>query len=372
MDAPEGTTELGIDIIKVERIRDALARHGDRFPKRILTDAERAYVRDRPENLAGRWAAKEAVSKVLGPGRAGRRLARDRDRPAAHRPADRPAPRPGAAACRAAGHGAHRGVHQPRARVRGRHRVRHPHAGRRVRLPGRHRGAPRRPRAADPGADASACATWRRRGPRAGGSRRSVAGAADAGGTADAADEPRPKPGRPRPSGSMPRSSHRFLPEPPRGRAQGHVRVAARGVRIARLDRRGAARRDGRAAGRGRPGDRWRCPHRCSRSSRDGSRSSSRWASPETEPWHRRRGRRRRGHRGAARTPALLVGPGLRPGAGDHGPGAASHRGPGRLRAAWAGGRGHRAGPCGHRCHGPQRARGAPRSGGSGVSGCAC
>ncbi len=68
MDAPEGTTELGIDIIKVERIRDALARHGDRFPKRILTDAERAYVRDRPENLAGRWAAKEAVSKVLGLG----------------------------------------------------------------------------------------------------------------------------------------------------------------------------------------------------------------------------------------------------------------------------------------------------------------
>lgn len=68
MDAPEGTTELGIDIIKVDRIRAALARFGERFPKRILTDAERAYVRDRPENLAGRWAAKEAVSKVLGLG----------------------------------------------------------------------------------------------------------------------------------------------------------------------------------------------------------------------------------------------------------------------------------------------------------------
>ncbi len=68
MDAPEGTTELGIDIIKVDRIRAALARFGERFPKRILTDTERAYVRDRPENLAGRWAAKEAVSKVLGLG----------------------------------------------------------------------------------------------------------------------------------------------------------------------------------------------------------------------------------------------------------------------------------------------------------------
>ena len=65
---PAGTTELGIDIIKVERIVQALARFGRRFPKRILTDAEDAYVRDRPENLAGRWAAKEAVSKVLGLG----------------------------------------------------------------------------------------------------------------------------------------------------------------------------------------------------------------------------------------------------------------------------------------------------------------
>ena len=68
MEAPEGTTELGIDIIKVDRIRSALARFGDRFPRRILTEAENAYVRDRPENLAGRWAAKEAVSKVLGLG----------------------------------------------------------------------------------------------------------------------------------------------------------------------------------------------------------------------------------------------------------------------------------------------------------------
>ena len=65
---PEGTTELGIDIIKVERIRTALKRFGDRFPRRVLTDAESAYVRDRPENFAGRWAAKEAVSKVLGLG----------------------------------------------------------------------------------------------------------------------------------------------------------------------------------------------------------------------------------------------------------------------------------------------------------------
>jgi len=65
---PEGTTELGIDIIKVERIRAALDRFGDRFSHRVLTDHERKYVRNRPETFAGRWAAKEAVSKVLGLG----------------------------------------------------------------------------------------------------------------------------------------------------------------------------------------------------------------------------------------------------------------------------------------------------------------
>ena len=65
---PPGTTELGIDIIKVARIRDTLARFGARFSRRVLTPAEQRYVRDRPETFAGRWAAKEAVSKVLGLG----------------------------------------------------------------------------------------------------------------------------------------------------------------------------------------------------------------------------------------------------------------------------------------------------------------
>jgi len=65
---PPGTTELGIDIIKVDRIRASLERFGDRFSRRVLTEAERRYVRGRPETMAGRWAAKEAVSKVLGLG----------------------------------------------------------------------------------------------------------------------------------------------------------------------------------------------------------------------------------------------------------------------------------------------------------------
>lgn len=65
---PEAIPELGIDIVRVERIRRTLDRFGDRFSRRILTAAEAAYVRGRSESLAGRWAAKEAVSKVLGLG----------------------------------------------------------------------------------------------------------------------------------------------------------------------------------------------------------------------------------------------------------------------------------------------------------------
>src|SRR3954470_24525505 len=65
---PRGTTELGIDIIKVERIRGSIDRFGERFARRVLTPGEQRYVRQRPETFAGRWAAKEAVSKVLGLG----------------------------------------------------------------------------------------------------------------------------------------------------------------------------------------------------------------------------------------------------------------------------------------------------------------
>jgi holo-[acyl-carrier protein] synthase len=65
---PAGTTELGIDIVKVERIANTLRRFGARFEQRVLTQDERRYVRGRPPTMAGRWAAKEAVSKVLGLG----------------------------------------------------------------------------------------------------------------------------------------------------------------------------------------------------------------------------------------------------------------------------------------------------------------
>jgi len=68
VEVPGGIEEVGIDIIKVDRIRRTLARFGSRFSQRVLTPAEQRYVGARPETLAGRWAAKEAVSKVLGLG----------------------------------------------------------------------------------------------------------------------------------------------------------------------------------------------------------------------------------------------------------------------------------------------------------------
>ncbi len=66
--APDGIVELGTDIVRIARIRATLERFGERFIERVLTPAEAAYVRGRPSTLAGRWAAKEAVSKVLGLG----------------------------------------------------------------------------------------------------------------------------------------------------------------------------------------------------------------------------------------------------------------------------------------------------------------
>jgi len=61
-------TEVGIDIIETARIRAVLERHGARFLGRVYTEWERRYCRTNVLHLAGRWAAKEAVSKVLGLG----------------------------------------------------------------------------------------------------------------------------------------------------------------------------------------------------------------------------------------------------------------------------------------------------------------
>ena len=58
----------GVDIVELDRIRRAIARHGERFLARVYTEAELDRYRDRLPELAVRLAAKEAVSKALGVG----------------------------------------------------------------------------------------------------------------------------------------------------------------------------------------------------------------------------------------------------------------------------------------------------------------
>jgi holo-[acyl-carrier protein] synthase len=61
----------GIDIAEVPRIRDAIARFGDRFLHRIFSPGEIRYCdskANRVERYAARFAAKEAAMKALGTG----------------------------------------------------------------------------------------------------------------------------------------------------------------------------------------------------------------------------------------------------------------------------------------------------------------
>lgn len=59
---------IGTDIVDSRRIEKSLSRFGDRFTKRIFTDAERASAEQRGNAglyFAKRFAAKEAIYKVL-------------------------------------------------------------------------------------------------------------------------------------------------------------------------------------------------------------------------------------------------------------------------------------------------------------------
>lgn len=58
----------GIDAAEIPRIARALERWGQRFLNRVYTPAEQSYCRSKAQRLAGRFAAKEAISKVLGTG----------------------------------------------------------------------------------------------------------------------------------------------------------------------------------------------------------------------------------------------------------------------------------------------------------------
>ena len=59
---------VGVDIVEIERIERAIRRWRERFLGRVYTPAEVAFCRGRVQELAVRFAAKEAISKALGTG----------------------------------------------------------------------------------------------------------------------------------------------------------------------------------------------------------------------------------------------------------------------------------------------------------------
>ena len=62
---------IGIDIVQVKRIENILNKWGDKLLNRIYTDQEKKYCQKKDEkyiHLAARFAAKEALVKMLGTG----------------------------------------------------------------------------------------------------------------------------------------------------------------------------------------------------------------------------------------------------------------------------------------------------------------
>lgn len=64
----EGAVAVGVDIIEISRIQRTYNDFGERFLRRIFTERERDRYRGRVNELAARFAAKEATSKALGTG----------------------------------------------------------------------------------------------------------------------------------------------------------------------------------------------------------------------------------------------------------------------------------------------------------------
>ena len=62
---------VGIDIVRIERIKRTFERYGNRFRNRIFTENEQVYCSQKAhpfESYAARFAVKEAVFKALGMG----------------------------------------------------------------------------------------------------------------------------------------------------------------------------------------------------------------------------------------------------------------------------------------------------------------
>jgi len=62
---------IGVDLVRVQRLKDMHGRHGERLAQRILAPeemAEYAAAADQHRFLAKRFAAKEAFAKAVGTG----------------------------------------------------------------------------------------------------------------------------------------------------------------------------------------------------------------------------------------------------------------------------------------------------------------
>ena len=58
---------IGVDIIEIARIENAISRWGEAFLRRLYTKSELELYHGHPSSLAARFAGKEAVIKALGP-----------------------------------------------------------------------------------------------------------------------------------------------------------------------------------------------------------------------------------------------------------------------------------------------------------------
>ncbi len=60
--------KTGIDLVRIQRLKELSSPIRDRFLKRVFTDIELEEAGNNEEILAGKFAAKEAVAKTLGCG----------------------------------------------------------------------------------------------------------------------------------------------------------------------------------------------------------------------------------------------------------------------------------------------------------------
>lgn len=59
---------IGVDLVYIPRVREMMNRRGEDFLARVFSSEERAQMSRRPETVAARFAAKEAMAKALGVG----------------------------------------------------------------------------------------------------------------------------------------------------------------------------------------------------------------------------------------------------------------------------------------------------------------